>query len=123
MEKTAIRILLADDDESDRLLFKDAFKELKIKTIVHTVNNGTQLMDHLAKNDIALPHLIFLDLNMPHKNGLECLKEIRSNKKFKEIEKYKEELLYTIAHISKTPLNSIINMSDVLLYNFTKCED
>ena len=85
MEKTAIRILLADDDESDRLLFKDAFKELKIKTIVHTVNNGTQLMDHLAKNDIALPHLIFLDLNMPHKNGLECLKEIRSNKKFKEI--------------------------------------
>ena len=45
------------------------------------------------------------------------------SKKFKEIEKYKEELLYTIAHISKTPLNSIINMSDVLLYNFTKCED
>ena len=85
MENSPLMILLADDDEVDRMLFKDAFKELKIKSIVHTVNNGTQLMDHLAKNDIALPHLIFLDLNMPHKNGLECLKEIRSNKKFKEI--------------------------------------
>lgn len=85
METATIKILLADDDESDRLLFKDAFIELKIKTIVHTVNNGTQLMDYLVKNDAALPQLIFLDLNMPRKNGLECLKEIRSNKKFKNI--------------------------------------
>ena len=85
MGKTVLKILLADDDESDRLLFTDAFKELKIKSIVHTVNNGTQLMDYLTKNDAALPQLIFLDLNMPRKNGLECLKEIRSNKKFKEI--------------------------------------
>lgn len=85
MENAALKILLADDDESDRLLFKDAFKELKIKSIIHTVNNGTQLMDYLAKIDAALPHLIFIDLNMPRKNGVECLKEIRSNKKFKEI--------------------------------------
>ena len=85
MEKTPLRILLADDDEVDRMLFKDAFKELKIKSIVHTVNNGTQLMDYLTKKDAALPYLIFLDLNMPRKNGLECLKEIRSNEKFKEI--------------------------------------
>jgi CheY-like chemotaxis protein len=85
MEKNPLRILLADDDEVDRMLFKDAFKELKIKSIVHTVNNGTQLMDFLAKNDADLPHLIFLDLNMPCKNGLECLKEIRSNEKFKKI--------------------------------------
>lgn len=85
MENAVLKILLADDDESDRLLFEDAFKELKIKSIVHTVNNGTQLMDYLTENDAALPQLIFLDLNMPRKNGLECLKEIRSNKKFKEI--------------------------------------
>ncbi len=85
MENTPLHILLADDDESDRLLFKEAFEELEIKPIVHTVNNGMQLMDYLTKKGTPLPNLLFLDLNMPRKNGLECLKEIRSNKKFKDI--------------------------------------
>jgi CheY-like chemotaxis protein len=85
MENTPIRILLADDDESDRLLFQEAFEELEIKTTVRTVNNGIQLMDYLSVKDAILPDLIFLDLNMPRKNGLECLKEIRSNKKFKAV--------------------------------------
>jgi CheY-like chemotaxis protein len=85
MENASLMILLADDDESDQLLFKEAFGELKMKSVVHTVNNGMQLMDYLTKQDAALPHLIFLDLNMPRKNGLECLKEIRCNEKFKEI--------------------------------------
>jgi CheY-like chemotaxis protein len=42
-------------------------------------------MEYLAKKDVALPELIFLDLNMPRKNGLECLKEIRSSEKFSKI--------------------------------------
>ena len=78
MENTTFRILLADDVESDRLLFTDALKELKTKTIVHTVNDGVELMDYLAKNGNDLPQLLFLDLNMPRKNGFECLKEIRN---------------------------------------------
>ncbi len=78
-------ILLADDDEGDRLLFIDAFHELKIKTIIHTVNDGRQLMEYLTEKNAPLPHLLFLDLNMPFKNGLECLKEIRSNEKLKDI--------------------------------------
>jgi CheY-like chemotaxis protein len=85
MGKAPLRILLADDGESDRLLFQEAFEELKIKSDVHTVNNGMQLTDYLNKKDAALPHIIFLDLNMPRKNGLECLKEIRSNEKFAAI--------------------------------------
>ena len=85
MKKNPLIILLADDDESDRLLFEEAFGELTIKSVVHTVNNGMQLMDYLTKKDAALPHLIFLDLNMPRKNGLECLKEIRDNEKLKKI--------------------------------------
>jgi CheY-like chemotaxis protein len=85
MENAPLLILLADDDESDRLLFKEAFAELKIKSVVHTVNNGMQLMDYLTKKDAALPQLIFLDLNMPLKNGLACLKEIRSSEKFAAI--------------------------------------
>lgn len=85
MENEPLNILLADDDENDRLLFKEAFEELKIKTIVHMVNNGIQLMDYLTLNETRLPDLLFLDLNMPRKNGLECLKEIRVHKKLKDI--------------------------------------
>lgn len=85
MDNEPFHILLADDDEGDRLLFKVAFSELKIKTIVHTVNNGMQLMEYLNMKDIPLPYLLFLDLNMLPKNGLECLKEIRSNENLKDI--------------------------------------
>ncbi len=85
MEKDPLYILLADDDKSDRLLFTEAFAELKIKTIVGTVKNGVELMEQLKKDNIRIPDLLFIDLNMPRKNGLECLKEIRSNKKFKEV--------------------------------------
>lgn len=85
MNNKPLHILLADDDESDRLLFIEAFLELKIETIVHTVNSGIELMEWLNMENVHLPHLLFLDLNMPRKNGLQCLKEIRSNKKLKDI--------------------------------------
>lgn len=85
MENDPLFILLADDDEADRLLFTEVFSELKIKTIVVTVNNGMQLMEWFNEKHALLPHLLFLDLNMPRKNGLECLKEIRSNQKLKNI--------------------------------------
>lgn len=85
MENAPLRILLADDDEIDRLFFKEAFEELIIKTTVQTFNDGKQLMDYLAKKDILLPHILFLDLNMPRKNGIECLKEIRRINEFNGI--------------------------------------
>ncbi len=85
MLSNPLQILLADDDENDRLLFTDAFSELKTKTIVQTVNNGIELMKWLNEKDTRFPHLIFLDLNMPIKNGLQCLKEIRSNETLKNI--------------------------------------
>lgn len=44
MDNDPLFILLADDDEADRLLFTEAFSELKIKTVVVTVNNGVELM-------------------------------------------------------------------------------
>ncbi len=85
MANLLFNILLAEDDESDRMDFKDALEESKIKNSVTTVNDGVELMDYLLKGNNPLPYLIFLDLNMPRKNGLECLKEIRSNEKFKEV--------------------------------------
>lgn len=85
MNKDPLHIILADDDKSDRLLFTEAFAELKIKTIVKTVNNGVELLERLHMEGRRVPDLLFLDLNMPRKNGLECLKDIRSNERFKDI--------------------------------------
>lgn len=85
MTNEPFHILLADDDEADRLLFKVAFSELEIKTIVSTVNNGVELMAYLNSTENPLPYLLFLDLNMLPKNGLESLIEIKKNKKLKDI--------------------------------------
>jgi len=85
MENQPLRILLADDDEADRLLFQEAFEELKINTEVETVNNGDQLMNLLNKEGTVLPDILFLDLNMPRKNGMECLLEIRRNSLFNQL--------------------------------------
>ncbi len=85
MDKDYIHIILADDDEDDRMLFTDAFEELRINTKVNTFNDGVELMNYLNNPNAILPHVLFLDLNMPKKNGIECLYEIKSNDKFSDI--------------------------------------
>ena|SRR5579864_6225646 len=85
MQTDSLHIVLAEDDEDDRAFFKDAIEDVKIKTVVKTVNDGQQLMDYLNNINGALPDVIFLDLNMPRKSGIECLEEIRTSKRFKDI--------------------------------------
>ena len=85
MNENYINVILADDDEDDRLFFSEAFDELKIKTRVSTFNDGVYLMDYFNSEDAILPQVLFLDLNMPRKSGLECLKELRANDKFQDV--------------------------------------
>ena len=85
MVKEYTSIILADDDEDDRLFFTDAFDELKINTKVLTFKDGAELMDYLNTEAVQMPEILFLDLNMPKKNGIECLKEIKSNTRFGDI--------------------------------------
>jgi len=80
-----IRILLADDDPDDQLLFREALDGIKIKTQVETVENGLELMNQLHQHDHLLPHILFIDLNMPLKQGIDCLQEIRRNPAFQDI--------------------------------------
>lgn len=71
-------LLLADDDEDDCAFFKEALDELSVPVSLAVVNDGVQLMDYLEANSSNnLPDILFLDLNMPRKNGHECLKEIK----------------------------------------------
>ncbi|ALM48022.1 transcriptional regulator [Flavobacterium psychrophilum] len=85
MRPTTLHIMLADDDEDDRLFFKEAFEEVKINYDISAFNDGEQLMEHLYNDANPLPDIIFLDLNMPRKSGIECLKEIRANERLKRI--------------------------------------
>ena len=85
MNTDFINICLADDDEDDRLFFTDAFDELKINTKVSTFKDGVELMDLLNNADSILPNVLFLDLNMPKKNGVECLLEIKKNANLNDI--------------------------------------
>jgi CheY-like chemotaxis protein len=112
LKNEPLQILLADDDETDRILFKEAFEELKIQTTVHTFDNGVQLMDYLNKNDNRLPHLLFLDLNMPRKSGLECLKEIRRDKKIKDI----SIAIYSTSNSEKDMEETFLNGANIYIH-------
>jgi CheY-like chemotaxis protein len=85
MQNDYIHLILADDDEDDRLFFTDAFNELKINTKVNTFNDGVELMNYLNKAGVSMPNVLFLDLNMPKKSGIECLIEIKANHKMSGI--------------------------------------
>ncbi len=77
-------ILLADDDTDDCMFFANALEELKVPFKLKTVFDGEQLMNFLENKD-NLPDIIFLDMNMPCKNGYECLVEIRQSERYKTI--------------------------------------
>ncbi|WP_417860134.1 response regulator [Winogradskyella sediminis] len=85
MNSDYINLALADDDEDDRLFFTEAFEELKVKSKVLLFKDGIELMDYLDDSNNAIPNLLFLDLNMPKKSGLECLKEIKASQRFNDM--------------------------------------
>jgi len=85
MNLNQLKILLADDDIDDCIFFKEALVELLLSKHLTTVNDGEQLMQLLTNETNVLPHVLFLDLNMPRKNGFECLTEIKLSKKLKQL--------------------------------------
>lgn len=70
-------ILLADDDEDDRILFIDALKEIDPAIQCIMAKNGLDALTILQNDLIQAPDYVFLDLNMPVMNGLKCLAEIK----------------------------------------------
>jgi len=86
MENNRIKILIADDDQGDCLLLKKAFEKSHLANPLYFVHDGVELMDFLLNRNTyedveknPRPDLIFLDLNMPKKDGREALAEIKSN--------------------------------------------
>ena len=92
MEKQAMKpveILVIEDNAGDARLIKEVLNGNKIYCQLHFVRDGVEAMDFLYKKgifkDSPEPDLIFLDLNLPRKDGREVLAEIKSNDMLKQI--------------------------------------
>jgi len=83
MKNQIKKIVVADDDDDDLELFQITAGEICPGVELSIVEDGTELMNLLEC--IAVPDIIVLDLNMPHKTGKECLVEIRSKQKFDKV--------------------------------------
>ena len=87
-----ITILMADDDEDDRMMAQDAMDEARVANQLHCVEDGEELLAYLQRrgkyaelSQQPLPGLILLDLNMPRKDGREALKEIKADPALRRI--------------------------------------
>ena len=83
-EFRTVTILMADDDEDDRLLTRDALAESRVLNDFHCVADGIELMKYLRREGLyrddelyPVPSLILLDLNMPRLDGRGALEQIK----------------------------------------------
>lgn len=89
----AITILMADDDEDDRELTRDALVAAHLANPIKFVSDGQELIDYLHLEgryrdraaEAPPPGIILLDLNMPKKDGREALAEIKSDARLRHI--------------------------------------
>lgn len=82
-----VPILVAEDDPDDRVLLEEALDGLRDYLDVHYVADGDELMRYLQDDgpESPQPKLIFLDQNMPKKNGRQALREIKQEERLRNI--------------------------------------
>jgi CheY-like chemotaxis protein len=89
-QNKAFTIVIAEDDEDDYLLMKEAFKEVGANKPIHWVKDGEELIQFLSnvsadEEETKNVGMILLDLNMPKKDGREALKEIKNSPLWRRI--------------------------------------
>jgi CheY-like chemotaxis protein len=92
-ERRALTILMADDDEEDCELTRDALQDSRLANEMKFVYDGQELVDYLRRDgryadpavDAPRPGIILLDLNMPKKDGREALAEIKADESLRRI--------------------------------------
>ena len=85
----AIDVLLVEDDPGDVLMTREAFEERHVADRLHVVSDGVLAMQFLRRTDnfaaVPRPGLILLDLNLPRRNGLEVLAELKADQNLHSI--------------------------------------
>jgi DNA-binding NtrC family response regulator len=85
MASSKINIALVDDDQDEKYIFQIALDELGIEYDFHYFSEANSFTDYLKNTSSNLPNIVFLDMHMPLKSGLELLEEIRTESKFDKI--------------------------------------
>jgi chemotaxis family two-component system response regulator Rcp1 len=89
IDKNAFKILLVEDNPADIRLTEEAITESKINSVLYNVKDGVEAINFLKKtgkfSKVCRPDLILLDLNLPKKNGLEVLKDIKQDNDLRRI--------------------------------------
>jgi CheY-like chemotaxis protein len=80
-DPNAIDVLLVEDDEGDALIIREAFEYYKIRNRLHVVTDGDEALRFLRNeppyDDAPRPGLILLDVNLPRRDGLDVLGELK----------------------------------------------
>jgi CheY-like chemotaxis protein len=80
------KILLVDDDEDDRQIFREIVREVDPYAALDFAENGLDMIALLSKmSDTDLPGMIILDQNMPRMTGKESLIYLKENDRYKHI--------------------------------------
>lgn len=84
-DKEPLKIILAEDDKDDQELFIDALEAAEVPSELTTVKNGQELVDTLKDKSEPNPDMIFIDIDMPVKAGIQALEEIKTDDELKDI--------------------------------------
>ena len=88
-EGQAVHVLLVEDDPGDVLMTREAFEHHKLRNVLHVVTDGEQALQFLRRTgsyaDAPRPGLILLDLNLPRRDGLEVLAELKEDPRLRVI--------------------------------------
>ena len=83
MTDKIVSILIVEDDEVDVMAIRRAFQETNISNPIYIAKDGIEALQKLRSREIPYPYIVLMDLNMPRMNGIDCMKEIRTDRNLK----------------------------------------